>query len=471
MSLIRLYCFSVSLFVLLAMAPPRARAEGAVAPSGAGAETAIAPPHARVEGDVAPSPAGAGEAAPSATLYLPELIRLVRERNPDLAALDASRLAVLERAVAAGSMPHPSVGFAVMSLPVPSFSFTEDMMTMSEVMVRQRFPWFGKRELRREIESRGASAIEAESAVFLLDLEEAAVGAYSNLWLAVASREVVLEQQRTLQRFSEMAKARYAAGAGSQSDILRADVERAKILEPLAALDDLELRARVGLAAILALESGELEGQPSAPPAPELPDTPAPLLASLESHPEIRALETQKERSLLEERLAKRDRWPDPEVGLMYGVRAEGHDMVGVDVMFTLPVFASSKEDRLAAAARADARSASLRKDARLNGLKAEARAAFKGAATQRRLLALNEEELLPRARRNLESAMSSYRSGSVDFLTLLDARVQLQTQELEALRTRAGFVREWARLQRAAGVSLFSSNQPNPEAGASEVE
>lgn len=403
---------------------------------------------------------------------LAEVVSEIRRRNPDLAAMDASRVAALERSVAAGAMPHPSVGFAITNVPVPSFSLTEDMMTMSpEIMVRQQFPWFGKRALRRDIEGTGASAVEAEAAAFQLELEEAAAASWANLWLAVSSRSVVLEQQRTLERFSQLAKARYAAGAGSQSDLLRADVELARIREPLASLDEMEHRARVALAALLALEGGVFEGRPVAPVLPDLPPTPEPLLTSVESHPEIKGLEVQEERSLLEERLARRDRWPDPEVGLMYGVRAEGHDMVGVEVMFTLPIFASSREDRLAAAARSDARSASLRKEARSNGLKAEARAAFQGAATQARLLSLYEDELLPRARRNLESAISSYRSGSVDFLTLLDARVQLQAQELDSLRARAAYLREWARLQRALGVSLFSSNEIHAEATASQGE
>lgn len=394
------------------------------------------------------------------SLSLREVIRDVRASNRDLDALDESRRAILERAVAAGSMPHPSVGFAVKNLPVPSFSFTDDMMTMTEVMVWQRFPWFGKRALRREAEGLGATEVEAQAGALGLALEEAAVGAYANLWLAVSSRAVVLEQQQALERFAQLARNRYAAGGGNQSDVFRAEVELVRIREPLVALDELESNARAALAALMARESGLLPGSPEPIPLPAFPEDSSSWLAKIPAHPELEAIRQQEQRSVLDEKLALRDRWPDPEVGLMYGVRAEGEDMIGVEVMFHLPVFASSKEDRLAAASRAEARSAASRREARQSGLVAEARAAFASAATQRELMRLYDDDLLPRASRSLESAGAAYRAGRVDFLTLLDARVQLQSQQIEALRTRAGYLREFARWQRAVGVSFLTRDQ-----------
>lgn len=405
--------------------------------------------------DPAPPPP-AGE-----TLALAPLLDAVVERNPNLAALDADRAAALDRAVAAGSMPHPVLGFAVRNVPTDSFSFSADMMTMKEVMLRQQFPWFGKRALRREAVQQNAAVAEAERAAQALALQQATAEAYANLWLATESVALVQEQERALQRFTRIVRGRYAAGGGSQSDLLRADVELVRIREPLLDLDAARSTSRAALATLLASPIRELQGTPEAPPLPPLPADPEALFAHVQAHPELRVLDEQAEGREIEARLAERDRWPDPEIGLSYGQRNDQNgmevpDMIGAEIMIRIPVFASSKEDRLAAAARSEARATRSRREGRANELLGEARGAYAAARQQQELMRLYDEEILPRARRNLESATGSYQAGSVDFLTLLDAQVQLQTQQLEALRARANYVRHVARLSRATGVSLF---------------
>ncbi len=47
-----------------------------------------------------------------------------------------------------------------------------------------------------------------------------------------------------------------------------------------------------------------------------------------------------------------------------------------------------------------------------------------------RALIRLYREEVLPQAEANVESAFSSYRVGSVDFLTLVDAQMTLNQYE-----------------------------------------
>jgi len=409
----------------------------------------------------------ATDAKPVAALRLEVLLDAVRARNPDLIALDEERAAAIDRAIAAGSFPHPSLGFGVSNLPVDSLSFDQDMMTMKEVMIGQRFPWFGKRELRRDLVEQNAALAEAARRSQQLALEEAAIGAYANLWLATASVAVVEEQKEALARFAQIARARYAAGGGSQSDLLRADVELARMEDPLLELEEMEIAARATLASLANASFDAVQGAPEMPPLPPLPDDPGALLARIASHPEVAALEEQAKRSEIEARLEARNRWPDPTVQLVYGQRNDAPDMVGAQVMFDIPVFAGSKEDRLAAAARTEAKALRNRREAVVRRMEGEARAAFSAARRQERLIRLFEEEIVPRAERNLTAAIGAYQAGTVDFLTLLDARVQLQSQRLEALRARASYLRAVARLSRTTGVSLFATST----GAASEVE
>src|SRR5690606_34558980 len=107
------------------------------------------------------------------------------------------------------------------------------------------------------------------------------------------------------------------------------------------------------------------------PPAPET------LIAGLARHPELVALEEQRSRSELDATLARREKLPDPEIGLTYGARTNFPDMVGIEVSLPIPIFAATKEDRLAAAATADAEAAQRRWRGQRDRLAASIRGAW----------------------------------------------------------------------------------------------
>ncbi|AKU91424.1 TolC family protein [Vulgatibacter incomptus] len=403
--------------------------------------------------------AGAPPASEPAPLVWSEVLNQVLRRNQDLAAYASDREAASERARAAAAYPDPSIGFAIRSLPVPSFSFTQDEMTMKEVLLKQRLPWFGKRDLRREAGDKVAEATGAMADSQRLALAEATADGYAELWLVLSSRAVLEEQTGALERLVALTRARFAAGRQSQADVIRAEAELERLRLPAFELREREVAARAVLAALLSQQE-PVGGKPALPDLPDLPSEAA-LVADLESHPELQVLTRQEEQARLEARLAQREKWPDPEVGLAYGFRTNHPDMVGAEVMIPIPVFAASNQDRLAAAARAEAESASRRRVALRESLASQLRTARAASIREQERLDLYEQELLPRARQTVSAAIGAYQSGGVDFLTLLDAEVQRFGQELEALSSRAGLLRARGRLARASGSlsTLFAMN------------
>jgi len=401
---------------------------------------------------------------PGPVLELDELISRVLQQNQDLAAYQSDRLAAAERAAASGAFPNPSVGVAIRSLPVPSFSFTEDMMTMSEVMVRQQIPWFGKQGLRRDAKGKFVEVSDAEAGALRLSLAEAVTAAYSELWLATASREVIEQKERALQRLAFLAQSRLASGGARQAEVLRAELELSRIALPFQDLEEREAAARATLGALLAAEL-PLGGTPSLPVLAALPPQPS-LMERLSHHPELLALERREEQARLEARLAAKEKWPDPEIGLAYGVRVGAPDMIGAEVMIPLPLFAGTNQDRQAAAARADAEAIARRRTARRATLAGELRAAWAGIRLQEERLSHFETELIPQARRSVEAALGAYQAGGVDYLAVLDAELQRFGQELEALEAKASLLRGRARLARAAGSieTLFNSSADGAE-------
>ena len=68
------------------------------------------------------------------------------------------------------------------------------------------------------------------------------------------------------------------------------------------------------------------------------------------------------------------------------------------------------------------------------------------------RVVHLYEERILPAAVRSLESALANYINGKLDFLRLLDAERQLNTQREMYHQAMADYHRRLAELERAVG-------------------
>lgn len=380
--------------------------------------------------------ASPAEEASAPKLHFFEVLGEALERNPDLQAYEREAQAVLDRAEAGAAFPDPVVGFSVHDLPVPSFSFREDMMTMSEAMVSQRFPWFGKRDLRRRSEGKGAEVIASRQEGHALELAEAVAEAYAQLWLAHNTRTLLEEQKAALDRLASLTRQGLSVGAGRQADVLLAEAEAESLSQSLLRIEEEEARARFALAALLSAE------RPVAGVPTELPSLPLPTLDGLEvaldRHPELEALRHRKEAFHLEAELARKEKIPDPEISLSYGVRVEHPDMVSLGVSFPIPIFGASRADRLASAASSEAQAVERRLQGRRDALISAVRSAHARAKAELERERLYEEEILPRMRRSAQASAAAYVAGRGSLLTVIDQERNVFAREIERLQARA---------------------------------
>ncbi len=122
---------------------------------------------------------------------------------------------------------------------------------------------------------------------------------------------------------------------------------------------------------------------------------------------------------------------------------------------FTLPIFAGRRQlparDEAAAEermAQADLSSARAEIDAGIDELLADLDQA-------RALVDLYRDEILPESRATVESALSSYRVGAVDFLTLVDAQMTVNRYEGEFYQLIADYGKGVAGLESIVGRPL----------------
>jgi outer membrane protein TolC len=412
------------------------------------------PVHAQERGRSADDPPTSG-----AVLTLPGLLETVAARNPRLRAMEASAAAAGARVAEASTLPDPVLQLGVMNFGLPDFNTDMANSMAPSVTLMQMVPFPGKLGLRGEIADAARGMAEEGSHEAWWEVRGKAATLFYELYSLDRRIEVMRETLALLQDFQTIAHSMYSAGAGRQADVLRADVEVARM--------DGEIRKMEAMRRVMAARLNGLVDLPATTPvaSPVL----GPLPRSVPSQDTLSAWATETRPLLARARLgvrqadtrvdlARRSIWPDLTFGLTYGQRDAGMGtermgsaMVGV----SLPVHASSRQLALRDEAGAMRRMAvaehggiAAEVDARIGELLADLERA-------RSLIGLYRDEVLPEARAMVESSLSSYRVGAVDFMTLVDAQMTVNRFEVELYQLLADYGKAVTGLESAVGRTL----------------
>lgn len=424
----------------------------------AGASLALAAPRAAAQ-----LPA-AGD-----TLSLAEVYGLAAAHNPMLAALRSRTDAVRSMEPSARLPPDPQVQLGVMNASLPGLQTDMPASMAPSVQVMQMVPLPGKLALSGEIARRGTEIAAADADEGAWMVRARAAMAFYDIYRADRQIETMRGTLRLLEDFEQVARVMYASGEGRQADVLRAGVEVARMR---AEIERMRAMRRSAVARLNAVLNRPVHTRIPAVAYPDLPGSlpPADVLQGWAeaSRPRLRRSALAVEQAEARTALARRELWPDLGVGVQYGQRTAemgtermGSLMLGVSV----PVFARQRQlkmreeaaamQRMVEAEGADARA---EVNARIGELLAELERA-------RTLAELYRTEVLPPAEAAVQSALSSYRVGAVDFMTLLEAQMTRSEyeQELDALRAEYG--RMIAELEMTIGRELPGTTPTHVEA------
>ena len=122
--------------------------------------------------------------APLPGADLPALLALARARNPDVAAMRSEAQAATERVTPAGAFPDPRFRVELMDITrmgEQSPSLWPSNVGGTKYTLTQELPWFGKRDLRRDIASLDASGAQGKA---------------RSSWFEVAAKVKVAHAQR-----------------------------------------------------------------------------------------------------------------------------------------------------------------------------------------------------------------------------------------------------------------------------------
>jgi outer membrane protein TolC len=398
----------------------------------------------------------AAQAAPTDTLTLAEALRMAEAANPMLRSARASAIAASARIAPAGALPDPELQFGLMNRMVSDFGSTMDPMTMNQVQLMQMLPWPGKLGNARRAAARMAGAAQADALDQALMLAAQVRMAYYEVANADRALDVMRRTQGLLRDFLQISTTMYAVGTAIQQDVLRAQVEVARMGEDITRMEQERVAMAARLNALLGREATTPVPAVELPePGAELPPADSLIAGALERRP---ALVAGTERVAAAEATlagARRELFPDLRVGVAYQSRPAYDDMISLMVGISLPIFAGRRQlpmRRQMAAMRdmAAAELLSVRNETIARVVEMRAR-----AERDRNLARLYRSSILPQARGAVQAALASYRVGRVSFMQLVDNQMTVNQYEIETIRLLADY-------QQALGeLTALTGGQP----------
>ena len=397
----------------------------------------------------------AGHAAAQVdTLTAREAIRVALSANPMLRASRLSADAATARIGPAGALPDPQLQLALMNRMTSDFGSTMDPMTMNQVQLMQMLPWPGKLGNAKQAARHTATAFAADADEQERMLAAQVRMAYYEVAYADRALEVMQRTRGLLRDFTNVATTMYAVGSGIQQDVLRSQVEVARMGEEITRMGQMRIAAAARLNALLGREATSPIGalELSELPTADLPVADTLIAWALAARPALRAAAERVAAAEASYRAARRELYPDFQVGVQFQRRPEFPDMVSVMVGFNVPIFAGGKQlpMRREMAAMRDMSQAELlnqRNETIAQIIETRAR-----AEQDRALGELYRTNILPQARAAVQAALASYRVGRVPFMTLVDNQMTVNRYETDAYRYLADYHQAVGELEALVG-------------------
>jgi outer membrane protein TolC len=395
---------------------------------------------------------------------LAQLISDSLAARPELRQAEATVKAERERIPQAGALPDPTLTLGIQNDGFQSIQVGKMETSWYQIMITQPLPWPGKRGLREDVARLAAQGADTSVSRLRLSTEAQVRRAYLDL-LVVRERLALLDDlDRLWQKSIGAARARYEAGEGAQSDVMRAQLELLRIQQRRWAMKADEA-ARVQ--ALNRLRNHPLdEAIPSGAavrdlPLPAVPALDAALADGEARSPELAGARLSEDQAKAQVRLSQRERYPD--LAVQAGVMPRGglEPMWTVSVSVGLPIWSSRKQSRAVAESEARAAGSAQGTEAVLQVLRQRVNERRTALTSALETIRIYRQGLLVQSQATTESTLAQYRVGKVTFASVLDANAgYLADREAHLLAS--------AEAQRIAIASAEVSMDPVGAAGAS---
>ncbi len=399
---------------------------------------------------------------PLEALTLGALYERVEHGTPRVVAARALADAADARIPSARRPPDPQLQFGFMNYALPAFAPMASL-GMRQLQLMQMIPVAGKLRLNGRVAEAQATSARARATDVRWEQRARVAMAFYDLYQADRAVTVAIETRRLVEDIATTAQAMYAVGDGRQPDVLRARVDVARMTEDIVRMSTMRSAMASRLRGLLDQSIDTTLVTAALPALPEqLPPMDDLIREAEAQRPMIQAGESDLSAAAYTEQLARREIWPDLQVGVQYAQRggAMGTESMGsLMIGASIPIFARDRQLQMrseAAAMRAMSRAelSAMRADTRARV--AELYADFRRATNLR---ALYRTTVLPQARASVTSSLAAYRVGSVNLMTLLDNQMTVNRYLQDVFTLEAEQGKAIAELEMLIGRALFDVN------------
>jgi outer membrane protein TolC len=367
-------------------------------------------------------------------------------------AIDTSRYGPAQ----ASALPDTEVmvqQFAVGS-PRPFAGYSNSDFAYIGFGASQELPYPGKRGLRANVAQHEIAISSAEKNGVIWDVLTRLKLAYFHLAGSQQILSVLEKNQQTAEQIEQATEARYRVGEGTQEDVLRAQLQRTKLLNELSMQRRESAQAKVLLKTLLNRppESPDLIVEPLA--MRQLLD-PGVLLKTLrEKNPDLLISTERIAQGQVAVDLAKREKRPDFGVQYMWQHTASNFRDYYMGT-FSIKLPNRSRVRAMEGEAEAKLAQAQAEKEARLKQMENDLGEQIAIVQTSEQQLKVYEDGLIPQSEAALNAGLAGYRAGKQEYQGLLASFADTLQLAVERERTLAEHESAIARIEGLIGEEL----------------
>jgi cobalt-zinc-cadmium efflux system outer membrane protein len=330
--------------------------------------------------------------------------------------------------------------------------------------IMQAFPWFGKIEARTDIATAKAKAAKQRYEASMLKLFWQVKDAFYEFTYLATAIDIAKQNLELLQHFEEISRTKYRAAAANHPDVIRAQVELAKMEDVLKTLEQFRKPTVARLNSVLNRPAdAELAWPKKEPPREVQLNRQNILEALISSNPELAELNWEIEAAKSNIKLTKKRFYPDIGLGVDWiqtdgamspGVRDSGKDPVVLMFSMNIPLWRDSYK-AAERQAKANALKIQQQKIDVENKKIAQAVRVIYDVEDSQRKMHLYGDVLISKAEELVQASETAYKAGTIDFLSLIDAQRMFLQYKLDYERAATNHQQKLAELQMLVGAEL----------------
>ncbi len=397
------------------------------------------------------------------TAKLDSLINKAIRVSPKLSMLRAKRNVARDKIPQKSNLPNPMLMLGLMNLPTNSFSFDQEPMTQKVIGLQQTIPFPGKLSAMEDAASIDTLIIDKEIKDAENEIRKNIGEKYYSLSFFRKSLMYARENKNLLEKISDVVSTKYSVSTASQQNLIKVQLEITNISDKIEDLKSKEGSALSSLNAFL-LQGADI---PIATETFDSIDTIDIKVSQLDSlaranRPYLQGIQLSQEKGKLKQSVAEKDYLPNFTVGVQYGQRdrlqktgMSQSDFLSFSLGVSLPINYGGKISSKVQEATSIQELYNQQYYQAFQYLNGVFGTDVTDLNSIKNRIQLFETGLLPQARQNLNSALSSYQVNAVDFINVIDAQNQLYMIETKLYKLKTDYLKKIAELEFLTGTRL----------------